>query len=52
MVDLLQTDSKGNMCFKIVVLGSASVGKTSLIKKFVFDAISDKEAPTVDMNIS
>ena len=46
------TGEQGEIVFKVIVIGDGSVGKTSLLKKYVKKQFEHEYLPTVGVNIS
>ncbi len=48
----VQSRDKGDLIFKVIVVGDPSIGKTSLIRKFVKHQFEQDYIPTVGVSIS
>ncbi len=48
----VQTRDKGDIVYKVIVIGDPSIGKTSLIRKFVKHQFEKDYIPTVGVSIS
>ena len=52
MILCLNAMTRPVYAFKLVMLGEYAVGKTSLVKRYLYDSFSPEYYPTLNVNIS